>query len=220
MRDVLHHGAADVVAFGGSDDSRGAPILTALARIDGYACVVAGQDRVVQAHKPIGPASLRQARRAMALAQELGMPFVSFIDTPGAELSADAERNGIAAEIARCLAAMLKLTVPTVAVLLGQGCGGAALALLGADIVIAAENAWLAPLPPQAAADVLFGDTRKAMELASSQRILACDLYAENRVVTVVPEYATDAYDGSSLAEAIAAEISAHLNHSVGQRHE
>lgn len=217
VRDVLRYGSTDFIPLGGSDGPCAMPTLTALARIDGYPCVVAGQDRSAQVHIPIGPNSLRQARRAMMLAQELNMPFVSFIDTPGAELSANAERRGIAAEIAHCIATMLKLTVPTVAVLLGQGCGGAALALIAADTVIAAENAWLAPLPPHAAATILFGDGRKALEVAASQRILARDLYAENCVSALIPEYPRDADDRVGLAQAVAAEISAHIRHVVSR---
>ena len=56
----------------------------------------------------------------------------------------------MAGEIARCIAELATMTVPTVSVILGQGCGGGALALLAAQTVIATENAWLAPLPPRA----------------------------------------------------------------------
>ena len=94
----------------------------------------------------------------MRLANELRLPLVSFIDTPGAELSPEAEQGAIAGEIARCISWMSTMRVPTVSVLLGQGCGGGALALLPADVVIAAENAWLSPLPPEGASAIVHGD--------------------------------------------------------------
>ena len=106
----------------------------------------------------MGPGALREARRGMRLAEELGLPLVTIIDTPGAELSAAAENGAIAGEIARCIATMTTMTVPTVAILLGQGCGGGALALFPARTVIATEHAWLSPLPPEGASVIVHGD--------------------------------------------------------------
>nr|WP_257910901.1 carboxyl transferase domain-containing protein [Janibacter limosus] len=77
------------------------------------------------------------------------MPLVTVIDTPGADLSPNAEEGALAGEIARCIADMTSLTVPSVSVLLGEGTGGGALALLPARRVIASSNAWLSPLPPE-----------------------------------------------------------------------
>ena len=144
-------------------------MIVALARIDGQPCVVIGQDRTTQTRiKPMGPAALREARRGMRLANELGLPLVSFIDTPGAELSPEAEQGAIAGEIARCISSMSTMRVPTVSVLLGQGCGGGALALLPADASIAAENAWLSPLPPEGASAIVHGDVDHAAEMAEA----------------------------------------------------
>ena len=97
---------------------------------------------------PLGPAALREARRGMRLAAELGLPLVTVIDTAGAALSKEAEEGGLAGEIARCLAELVTLDAPTLCVLLGQGTGGGALALMPADRVICAQHAWLSPLPP------------------------------------------------------------------------
>src|SRR5205085_9623732 len=125
-------------------------VIGALPGLAGQPCVVVGQDgsRQSAAH-PMGPAALRQARRGMNFAEELGLPLVTVIDTPGAELSRQAEEGAIAGEIARCIAALTTMTVPTVSVILGQGTGGGALALLPAQVVVAAQNAWLSPLPPE-----------------------------------------------------------------------
>ena len=152
-------------------------MLVALTRLDGQPCVLVGQDRARQSPtSPMGPGALREARRAMRLAEELGMPLVTVIDTPGAELSAHAEERAIAGEIARCIATLTTMTVPTVSVVLGQGCGGGALALLPAREVIAAEHAWLSPLPPEGASAIVHGDVSHAAEMAELQQVGVLDL--------------------------------------------
>src|SRR4051794_33220861 len=86
------------------------------------------------------------------------------IDTPGAELSPRAEESAMAGEIAPCIAELAAMTVQRISVILGQGCGGGALALLAARTVIATENAWLAPLPPEGASVIVHADTLHAVE--------------------------------------------------------
>jgi acetyl-CoA carboxylase alpha subunit len=120
-----------------------------LPRFGGSLCVFLGQDRRGQTElHPLGPEALREARRGMRLAAELNLPLMTVIDTPGAALSPEAEEGGLAGEIARCLADLVMLPAPTLSLMLGQGTGGGALALLPADRVVAAQHAWLSPLPP------------------------------------------------------------------------
>ena len=178
-RDLIRAAATDVVALHETG------LILAVARIGGYPCVLAAQDRN---GPPPGPAALRVAQRAIRLADGLRLPLVTVIDTPGAELSAQAEQDGLAGEIAHCLAALLAVGVPTISVLLGQGTGGAALALLPADRVIAAEHAWLAPLAPEGASAIVYRDTSHAAELAARQGIGAADLAAHRIVDQVIPE--------------------------------
>jgi acetyl-CoA carboxylase carboxyl transferase subunit beta len=190
VRELLALGADDVLPLSGTGDGeRDAGLFLALTSFDGHPCVLVGQDRRNQSPRhSMGPAALREARRGMRLAQELGLPLVTVIDTPGADLSPRAEEGALAGEIARCLADMSRLTVPTVAVLLGQGCGGGALALLPAGRVIAAEHAWLSPLPPEGASAIIHHDTEHAPFLAERQRISAFDLLDDGIVHAVVPE--------------------------------
>lgn len=190
VRELLALGADDVIPLSGTGDGeRDAGLFLALTSFDGQACVLVGQDRRNQSpERSMGPAALREARRGMRLAQELGLPLVTVIDTPGADLSARAEEGALAGEIARCLADLSQLSVPSVAVLLGQGCGGGALALLPADRVIAAEHAWLSPLPPEGASAIVHHDTDHAPVLAEQQRIGALDLLDDGIVHAVVTE--------------------------------
>ncbi|MEL7974808.1 carboxyl transferase domain-containing protein [Isoptericola sp. F-RaC21] len=179
-------------------------LVVALADLGGRVCVVVGQDRVAARQgAPWGPAALRRVRRAFATAQSLALPVVTVVDTPGAELSREAEDGGLAAEIAGCIAELTALPVPTVAVLLGQGTGGGALALLGARQVVAAEHAWLAPLPPQGASVILHGTGDRAAELARAQHVRARDLEAAGFVDVVVPEPADPTEPPDALCRAV-----------------
>lgn len=207
VRDVLRRGSDATLRLKGTDEGeRDSTMIVALARLDGVPCVVVGQDRTQQTPaSPMGPAALREARRGMRLAEELGLPLVSIIDTPGAELSKEAEEGAIAGEIARCIATMSTLTVPTVSVLLGQGTGGGALALLPADVVVATQHSWLSPLPPEGASAIVYGDIDHAEELARRQQIGAADLQANGVVHRIVAEPDDDTPE--RLADAVAAEI-------------
>ena len=93
VRELLRYGATGTLRLRGTDEGeRDSTMLVALTRLDGQPCVLVGQDRARQSPtSPMGPGALREARRAMRLAEELGMPLVTVIDTPGAELSAHAE---------------------------------------------------------------------------------------------------------------------------------
>ncbi len=207
VRHLLRHGGSSTVRLRGTDEGeRDETVIVALTRLDGQPCVVVGQDRSRQdPDHPMGPAALREARRGMRLAGELRLPLVTVIDTPGAELSPGAEEGAIAGEIARCIATMSTMSVPTVAVILGQGCGGGALALLPAETVIATEHGWLAPLPPEGASIIVHGTADHANELAEAQRVRAADLLADGVVHHVVPE--VDGETARDLAMAVAAEV-------------
>lgn len=125
----------------------------------------------------------------MKLATELNLPLVSVIDTAGAALSKEAEEGGMAGEIARCLAELVVLDVPTVCVLLGQGTGGGALALMPADRVVSAQHSWLSPLPPEGASAILHRTPDRAPELAERQRVRSLDLLEDGIIDRIVAEH-------------------------------
>jgi acetyl-CoA carboxylase carboxyl transferase beta subunit len=176
-RDLIAAAATEVVPI------RTGSVLLALGRIGGFPVVLVAQDRDAPAP---GPDALRVARRGLQLAAGLGLPLVTVIDTPGGELSVPAEEGGLAGQIAHCLAELLVLPVPTVSVLLGQGTGGAALALLPADRTVAAADAWLAPLAPEGASAIVFRNPGHAADLARGQNIRAGDLAAAGVVDEVI----------------------------------
>ncbi len=188
VRLVLRCSATDHVPLSGTGEGENDhSLLLSMARIRGYPCIVVGQDNV-RPGTLLGPAALRSARRGMRLAEDLNLPLVLVIDTWGAALSREAEEGGLAGEIARCLAELVNLTVPTISLLLGQGTGGGALAMLPADRVLCAQHAWLAPLPPEGASAVMFHSADHAAEMADRQGIRSADLLRDSIVDRVIPE--------------------------------
>ncbi|WP_216912160.1 carboxyl transferase domain-containing protein [Nocardia noduli] len=212
IRDLLRHVTQRVPLSGTGQGESDRTVVLALARFRGRPCVVFGHDRSNQrGENTMGPAALREARRSMALAEELRLPLVLVIDTVGAALSKEAEERGLAPEIARCIADLVTVRTPTVAVLLGQGTGGGALALLPADRVLAATHAWLAPLPPEGASAIVYRDTGHAPELAAAQRIGAEQLRADgivDRIVAELPDAADEPHDfAHRMVSAVAEEL-------------
>ncbi len=213
VRRLLKYGATDVVPLNGTGQGEADPgLLIALATFGSAPCVFLGQDRRGQTtDHPMGPGALREARRGMAMAAELGLPLVTVIDTQGAALSAEAENGGLAGEIARSLAGLVTLAAPTLCLMLGEGNGGGALALLPADRVVAAQHAWLSPLPPEGASAIVHRDLDHAPEMARAQRVGAADLLRRGVVDRIVAEQP----DAADEPEAFCRRVGAVLEHEL-----
>jgi acetyl-CoA carboxylase beta subunit/acetyl-CoA carboxylase alpha subunit len=211
---LLRHGCTDQVLLSGTGQGEAATMLLALARFAGQPAVLLGQQRRVGSggDSTVGPAALREARRGMTLAAGLRLPLVLVIDTAGPALSAEAEQGGLAGQIAHCLAELVTLDTPTVSVLLGQGSGGPALAMVPADRVLSALHGWLAPLPPEGASAIVFRDTAHAPELSAAQGIRSVDLLASGIVDAVVPEHPDAADEPLEFSERLAAAIAVELH--------
>lgn len=176
---------------GTGDGGNDGAIRAVLARIAGRPVVVVAQDRHGQpplGPDPMGPGALRFAQRAIRLAESLRIPLVTIIDTPGAELTREAEEHAMAGEIARTLTALLDVRVPTVSLILGQGCGGGALAMLPADRAMAMHDAWLSPLPPEGASAIIHRDTGHAPEMMEAQGVGAEALFDAGVVDEIIAE--------------------------------
>ena len=213
VRALLRVAARNVTPLSGTAAGEMDPgMLLVLARFGAVPCILLGQDRHRQRRQqPLGPAGLRAARRGIRIATELDLPLVTIVDTAGADLSKEAEEGGLAGEIARCLADLVTLPAPTLCLLLGEGAGGGALAFLPADRVVAAQHAWLSPLPPEGASAVLYRTTERAVEVAERQGIGVAALRAHRIVDRVVPELPDAADEGEAFLQRVGAVLEAEL---------
>lgn len=186
--------------------------LAAIARVQGIPAVVVAADRPAGMRgASLTAAGYRTVRRAMRIANELGLPLVTIIDTAGADISARSEEEGLAAEVARCLAELAGMRVPTLSLLFGEGTGAGAIAFLPADRIIACEHAWLAPIQPEGASEILFRTTDRAADLAQAQAISSTDLRRLGIVDVVVPDRPAPGEEGQTFAERVAATAAALL---------
>lgn len=213
LRSLLHHAASSTVRLSGTGQGESNKTsVVSLATFGGHGVIVVGFDRRVQRDLELGPDALRQARRGMSLAAELRMPLITVIDTPGAALSKEAEEGGLGGEIARCLADLIMLPVPTVSVILGEGTGGGALALIPADRVIAARHGWLAPLPPEGASVIRFGTVDRAREMAEVQRVKSEALLHDGIIDEIIEENPSADVEPAEFCRRMGRAIVAHLD--------
>ncbi|MBX6343337.1 MAG: acetyl-CoA carboxylase carboxyltransferase subunit alpha [Thermomicrobiaceae bacterium] len=134
------------------------------------------------------PEGYRKALRLMRLAEKFGFPLLAFVDTPAADPGLTSEERGQATAIAENLLAMASLRVPTVAVVIGEGGSGGALAISVADRLLMLENAIYAVASPEACATILWHDAAEAPAAAATMRVTASDLHGFGIVDEVIPE--------------------------------
>jgi acetyl-CoA carboxylase carboxyl transferase alpha subunit/acetyl-CoA carboxylase carboxyl transferase beta subunit len=147
------------------------------------------------------PAGYRKAARLMRLAAKLSLPVITLIDTPGAHPGIEAEENGQALAIAENLRLMAGLDVPTIAVVIGEGGSGGALALAVADQVLMFANAVYSVISPEGCAAILWNDRAAAPTAAAALRMDARSLLRLGVVDGVIPE-PPDGTQGDHLAAA------------------
>jgi acyl-CoA carboxylase subunit beta len=187
-------------------------ITAAVATVGNRRVVVIAMDRHANgdaAARP-GPAGYRLAQRAFELASRWRLPVLTIIDTPGAAPDAEAEATGVAAEISRTLAAAAQHPLPTVALCIGEGGSGGAMALAYADQRIMLADAVFCVIAPEAAGVILEGSAESGPRLAGELKVSAAAL-AELGVVdrVVEPEVAAvRAAVESGLDEAVAGQRS------------
>lgn len=180
-----------------------AAIVCGFARLDDIEVVVIGQqkgrDTNQRRHRNFAmpkPEGYRKALRIMKMAEKFGRPIITFIDTPGAYPGIDAEERGQAEAIALNLREMAGFKVPIIAVVLGEGGSGGALAIGIGDKVIMLENAIYSVISPEGCAAILWKDAAKADLAASSLKLTANDLKGFGLIDEVVPEAKAWEIDG------------------------
>jgi acetyl-CoA carboxylase carboxyl transferase alpha subunit len=158
------------------------------------------------------PEGYRKAGRLLRLAERLGLPVVTFVDTPGAAPDAPSEERGQAEAIARNIALMTALRTPVVTVITGEGGSGGALAIAVGDVVLALENAIYSVISPEGCASILWRTSDMAKQAAVAMRLTAREQQALGVIDTVIAEPARGAHEDHDetarrLGEAIEAQL-------------
>lgn len=155
-----------------------------------------------------GPAGYRKAQRMMKQAEKFNRPILTLINTAGADARPESERNGIGEAIATSLKTMSNLTVPTLAIILGEGGSGGAIALALTDQVWMLENSIYSILSPEGFASILWKNSERAAEAANIMKLTAKELKELEIVDRIIPEGNEDqAYSNEKLAEILIPEI-------------
>ena len=152
------------------------------------------------------PEGYRKAVRLMELADRFGLPVISLIDTAGAFPGIDAEERGQAEAIARSTETCLGLGVPNVAVVVGEGGSGGAVAIASANKVLMLEHAIYSVISPEGAASILWRDSARRQDAAMSMKITAQDLLKFGIIDGIVPEPLGGAHRDPDKAIALAGD--------------
>jgi acetyl-CoA carboxylase carboxyl transferase subunit alpha len=152
------------------------------------------------------PEGYRKAVRLMEMADRFDIPVITLVDTAGAYPGIGAEERGQAEAIARSTDVSLNLGVPNVAVILGEGGSGGAIAIASANRVLMLEHAIYSVISPEGAASILWRDTAKAQEAATGMKITAQDMVRFGVIDSVVPEPAGGAHREPAAAVAATGE--------------
>ena len=155
------------------------------------------------------PEGYRKALRLMKQAEKFGRPIVTFINTAGAYPGVGAEERGQGEAIARNLMEMSDLKVPIIAIIIGEGGSGGALALAVADRVWMLENSIYAVLSPEGFASILWKDGSRAMEAAELMKITSFELLDMKIVDKVISEVGLSSKD---LIKQVKEQLQAELN--------
>ena len=196
FRDYREALIEDFVALSGDrsfgDDKA---IEVGLGRFEGRGVAVIGQEKGHDTQSRIQhnfgmarPEGYRKAARLMDLADRFGLPVLSFVDTAGAYPGIGAEERGQAEAIARSTQACLRLGVPMVATVIGEGGSGGAIAIAAANRVLMLEHAIYSVISPEGAASILWRDSTRAREAAQSMKITAEDLMRMKVIDAIVAE--------------------------------
>ena len=170
-------------------------VLSGFAKFNGRSVLVIGQEkgddldsRIERNFGMMRPEGYRKTIRLMKLADRFNIPIVSFIDTPGAYPGVGAEERGQAEAIAKSIECCMKLGVPTLAIIIGEGGSGGAIALASASKVLMLENAIYSVISPEGCATILWRDPKKMLDAAKAMKLSAKDLLELHIIDEIVKE--------------------------------
>jgi len=182
-------------------------IIGGMGRFRGFSTMVIGtekgnttKERLETNFGMARPEGYRKARRLMEMAERFRLPVLTFVDTAGAYPGIGAEERGQAEAIARAIETSLRLTVPVIATIIGEGGSGGAVALATADRVLMFEHAIYSVISPEGCASILWRSGEHAKDAAEALRLTAQDLKKLEVIDTIVPEPLGAAHRGQQIA--------------------
>jgi acetyl-CoA carboxylase carboxyl transferase subunit alpha len=222
FKDYVAALAEDFIPLAGDRNfAEDAAIVGGLGRLGGRKVMLIGHEkgddtasRLTHNFGMAKPEGYRKAIRLMELADRFGLPVVTLVDTPGAFPGVQAEERGQAEAIARSTEECLKLRVPMVAAIVGEGGSGGAIAIATANRVLMLEHSVYAVISPEGCASILWRTAEKAADAAEAMKVTAQDLKAIGVIDRIVPEPVGGAHRNpaeamAALGEAVGEEIEA-----------
>ena len=202
--------------FYGEDKS----VLAGFAKFNEKSVLIIGQEkgdsletRIERNFGMMRPEGYRKTIRLMNLANKFNIPIISLIDTPGAYPGVGAEERGQAEAIAKSIECCMSLNVPTLAIVIGEGGSGGAIALASSNKVIMLENAIYSVISPEGCATILWRDPKRTLEAAKAMKLSSKDLLELKVIYEIIPEPVGGAHrDRNLILENIRKSIKNNLN--------
>ncbi len=177
--------------FYGEDKS----VIAGFAKFDEKSVLIIGQEkgdsletRIDRNFGMMRPEGYRKTIRLMKLANKFNIPIITFIDTPGAYPGVGAEERGQAEAIAKSIECCMTLEVPTIAIVIGEGGSGGAIALASSSKVIMLENSIYSVISPEGCATILWRDPKRTLDAARAMKLSAKDLLELKIIDEIIPE--------------------------------
>src|SRR5690606_34082264 len=172
-----------------------AALQAGFGRFNGHPVAVLGQEKGSSTETRLkhnfgmaNPEGYRKAVRIMDMADRFSIPVLSFVDTAGAYPGIGAEERGQAEAIARSTEKSLELGVPNLAIIIGEGGSGGAIAIATANRVLMLENSIYSVISPEGGASILWRDAAKAQDAATNMKITSADLLGFGVIDAIIPE--------------------------------
>jgi acetyl-CoA carboxylase carboxyl transferase subunit alpha len=196
-------------------------VITGFAKFKGSSVLVIGQEkgenlesRIERNFGMMRPEGYRKTIRLMNLANKFNIPIISLIDTPGAYPGVGAEERGQAEAIAKSIECCMKLKVPTLAIIIGEGGSGGAIALASSNKVIMLENAIYSVISPEGCATILWRDPKKMLDAAKAMKLSSKNLLELKVIDEIIPEPLGGAHrDRDQMLERLRESISRNLDY-------
>ena len=170
-------------------------VLSGFGKFNNQSVLIIGQEkgddldsRIKRNFGMMRPEGYRKTIRLMELANKFNIPIISFIDTPGAYPGVGAEERGQAEAIAKSIECCMNLKVPTIAIIIGEGGSGGAIALASSNRVLMLENAIYSVISPEGCATILWRDPKRMLDAAKAMKLSAKDLLELKIIDEIIPE--------------------------------